>query len=261
MTVNKALVALALAISVGVLAVIAATLYLDRRGAASSEAAASVTSQSPPAIPTKNVLVFARPLKRGMRIEKDDIRLQAVPLHALPPNHVVNQDDLVGRRVSVATSEDTPVVLDMLIPRKQDIEMAGLRVDGMRAYSLNVSEAGEVSGFVLPDNRVDVLLNGNNQAGEAFSRMVVQDVKVLAVARNRFVQDRTVAQPSGMVTLEVTPSQAEMLDMARSVGTLSFALRAQSDRSTAMTLGARQEELHESKQVVEVIRGTVRSFE
>jgi len=205
--------------------------------------------------------VFARPLKQGMSITEADIKVEAVPLHALPPNHVVNPEDLIGRRVSVGMAEDTPVVLDNLIPREQDVELAGLLIDGMRAYSLNVSDAGEVSGFVLPGNRVDVLLSGTTEAGAAFSRMVVQDVKVLAVARDRFVQDRTVPRPAGLMTLEVTPSQAEMLDMARSVGTLSLALRAQSDRSTAVTLGVRQEELHESKQVVEVIRGAVRSFE
>lgn len=263
MSSSKALIALALAISIGVLAVIAATLYLESRSAVSvgTDGAGVAASPPPPPIPTKDVAVFARTVKQGASIAPEDVKVQAVPLYALPPNYVVNPGDLVGRRVASTFKEGTTVVSDHLVPREQDLELAGLLVDGTRAYTVSLSGTGEVAGFVLPGNRVDVLMSGTSPTGQAFSRMLIQDVKVLAIAQDRFVPDRTVARPAGLITLEVTPPQAELLDMARSVGTLSFALRAQSDRSTTVTLGARQEELHGSKQIVEVIRGTARTLE
>ena len=255
---GKALIALAFAISVGVLAVIVATLYLDRRTVAPQGVA---VVEAPPPIPTKEVVVLARPLREFSVIEPADLKKVAVPLYALPPNHVADPAQLVGRRVSVTLKPDEPVLMDHLVPRELDIELAGLMVDGFRAVSIAITEAGGVSGFVLPGNRVDVLLSGTVAEGKAFSRVLLQDIKVLAVAQDRVVADRTSARPVNLVTLEVTPVQAEMLEMARSVGTVSFALRAQSDRSTAITLGARQEELHGSKRVIEVIRGSTRSFE
>ena len=173
----------------------------------------------------------------------------------------MNPADLIGRRVSNSLDTGVPVLSTSLVPRELDMELAGVLLDGYRAYTVAVSASGEVAGFVLPGNRIDVLLSGTGADNRAFSRIVAQDVKVLAVAQDRYIEDRTVARAAGIVTLEVTPSQAEVLDMARSVGTLSFALRAQTDRSTVTTLGASQEELHGSKPVVEVIRGTARTFE
>lgn len=259
MTGGKVLVGLALAISVGVLTVAAAVLYLEQRSSATVKTVSG--SPAPPPIPTRKVVVLTTPLAANSLIEASHLKLADVPLHALPPGHVLDPAELVGRRVATNLSADKPVTVGDLVPREIDSELAKMLPDGSRAVSLTVSVVGGVSGFVLPGNRVDIILSGQSPDGQAFSRMLLQDVKVVAIAQERFVENRAIPRPATTVTLEVTPSQAEILEMGRAVGTLSFALRAQSDKSTVTTLGARQEELYGSKPRVEIIRGTTRSIE
>lgn len=262
MSAGKFLISLALAISVGIIAVISATLYLGQRAAVpgNSGTAASL----PASIPTRNVVVVSKAVPVGTVLDESHLKVAAVPLYDLAPGHFLNVSEVLGRKVASDLTPEQTVVSDLLLAKEPEVlsrELAASLSDGFRAVSLSMSEVGGVSGFVLPGNRVDVLLSASSAAGGQFSRVVLQDIKILAVAQDRWVQDRSVPRPAGLVTLEVTPSQAEMLDMARSVGTVSFALRAQDDKSVVTTLGVRQEELNGSKSVVEIIRGTVRSFQ
>ena len=257
---GKVFISLALAISVGILAVIATTLYLEQRAAVTQP----VGVAPPPPIPTRDVVVAAKPVGAQTVLDASHLKKVAVPLYKLPPNHFLDFADLIGRRLSSNVAADQPLVADSLfsLEREQaNRELAENLPTGFRAIALSVSPVGGVAGFVLPGNKVDVLLSASRPNGGAFSRVIVQDIEVLAVAQDRWVEDRSRPRQAGLVTLKVTPQQAELLEMARSAGTLSFALRAQSDQSISTTLGSRQEDLNGSKPAVEIIRGSARSFE
>ena len=99
-----------------------------------------------------------------------------------------------------------------------------------------------VAGFALPGSWVDVLVSARDARNEPFSKIVLERVKVLAVAQE------TAADPAkpkvvSAVTLELTPAESERLDLARSVGSLSLALRNELDRNLPFSSGTRLEDL------------------
>jgi pilus assembly protein CpaB len=114
---------------------------------------------------------------------------------------------------------------------------------GKRAMTVRVNDVVGVAGFALPGTTVDVLVNTQHEGGRrgdvdrAVSKIVLERILVLAVAQEA---DRDTSRPKvvSAVTLEVTPDQAEKLDLARSVGTLSLVLRNPADPQDAATVGA-----------------------
>jgi pilus assembly protein CpaB len=119
---------------------------------------------------------------------------------------------------------------------------------GKRAMTVRVNDVVGVAGFALPGTYVDVMVNTQEEGSKrndkdyAISKIVLERILVLAVAQEA---DRDATKPKvvNAVTLEVTPVQAEMLDLARSVGTLSLVLRNQGEDKLAETAGITKSEL------------------
>lgn len=113
--------------------------------------------------------------------------------------------------------------------------------DGKRAITVRVNDVVGVAGFALPGNYVDVIVNTNEDSKSAqngsISKIVLEKILVLAVAQ-QVSRDDTQPKVVNAVTLEVSPDQAEKLDVARSVGTLSLVLRNQMDVADINTGGA-----------------------
>jgi pilus assembly protein CpaB len=109
---------------------------------------------------------------------------------------------------------------------------------------VRVNDVIGVAGFALPGNYVDIIVSmqkdapsGSSAREQSISKIVLERILVLAVAQE-VNRDETKPKVVNAVTLEVTPEQAEKLDLARSVGTLSLALRNQVDPQSASTAGA-----------------------
>jgi pilus assembly protein CpaB len=116
--------------------------------------------------------------------------------------------------------------------------------EGKRAITVRVNDVIGVAGFALPGNYVDIIVStqkdvqpGSDGREQSISKIVLERILVLAVAQE-VNRDETKPKVVNAVTLEVTPEQAEKLDLARSVGTLSLALRNQVDPQSALTEGA-----------------------
>ena len=118
--------------------------------------------------------------------------------------------------------------------------------DGKRAITVKVNEIVGVAGFALPGNFVDVMVNAQDNARNPISKIVLERILVLAVAQE-VSQDQTKPKVVSAVTLEVLPEQAEALDLARSIGTLSLVLRNQIDQEAGATSGKRTSDLLEMK--------------
>jgi pilus assembly protein CpaB len=122
--------------------------------------------------------------------------------------------------------------------------LSALITEGRRAITVRVNDVIGVAGFALPGNYVDIIVSTQQDAGDRnfpqsrnISKIVLERILVLAVAQE-VGRDETKPRVVNAVTLEVTPEQAENLDLARSVGSLSLVLRNQVDPQPGVTTGA-----------------------
>jgi pilus assembly protein CpaB len=140
---------------------------------------------------------------------------------------------------------------------------------GLRAMSVQVDEIIGIAGFVTVGSTVDVLATLRRTVeSEAFSQVILQDVRVLAVDRTLEPRKADSDERISVVTLEVTPTQAKKLAFASSQGSIQLALRnpADAEMATSSSVGAphlRGEvaKLDETSRVILIVRGLERSFE
>jgi pilus assembly protein CpaB len=120
--------------------------------------------------------------------------------------------------------------------------------EGKRAITVRVNDVVGVAGFALPGNYVDILVNTVDETAKAvgenktISKIVLEHILLLAVAQETS-QGEGKPKVVNAVTLEVTPDQAEKIDLARSVGTLSLVLRNQIDEKPVETVGVYKKDL------------------
>ncbi|MDP3037095.1 MAG: Flp pilus assembly protein CpaB, partial [Rhodocyclaceae bacterium] len=149
---------------------------------------------------------------------------------------------LDSRVAKVSLLRGEPVLEARLSPVGTTGGLSAVINEGKRAITVRVNEIVGVAGFALPGNLVDILINMQDDANKPVSKIVLEQILVLAVAQ-QVTQDQTKPQVVNAVTLEVTPEQAEKIDLARSVGTLSLVLRNQVDKTPAVTSGARKKDM------------------
>ena len=150
------------------------------------------------------------------------------------------------------------VVERKLAPAGTQGGLSAVIAEGKRAMTVRVNDVVGVAGFALPGNYVDVMVNaqqerGKGEAANQVSMTVLEQVLVLAVAQEAS-RDETKPKVVSAVTLELSPGDAEKLDLARSVGTLSLVLRNQLDKKTVATSGVTKSQLLGLKQVAAAAR-------
>lgn len=192
----------------------------------------------------------------GGKITPEMVRMASWPATSVPAGAFKDPDKLVGRVLLVAMQRNEPITEARLAPIGTKGGLSALVPEGKRAMTVRVNDVIGVAGFALPGTFVDVMVNtqaeGTKQAGQdnTISKIVLERILVMAVAQEA---DRDTTKPKVVtaVTLELTPEEAELLDLARSVGTLSLVLRNQSDPKSADTTGATKAELLGLKAKVE----------
>ena len=187
------------------------------------------------------VAVAARDLPTGSRITEADVKLVAWPARNLLSGAFSEAKPIVDRGLVAAVGENEPFTESKLAPIGSGAGLPPSIPSGMRAMSVKVDEVIGVAGFVVPGTRVDlvVTLRGSGQAEEPMSRTVVSNVLVLT-AGTKFDQEQAKdgkAQPSTVVTLAVSPSDAERVALASSEGKISLALRNPLDVAATETAG------------------------
>ena len=187
------------------------------------------------------VAVAARNLPTGSRITAADVKLVAWPARNLLSGAFSEAKPIVDRGLVAAVGENEPFTESKLAPIGSGAGLPPSIPSGMRAMSVKVDEVIGVAGFVVPGTRVDlvVTLRGSGQAEEPMSRTVVSNVLVLT-AGTKFDQEQAKdgkAQPSTVVTLAVSPSDAERVALASSEGKISLALRNPLDMAATETAG------------------------
>jgi pilus assembly protein CpaB len=172
------------------------------------------------------VIVAANDLQVGARVEDKDIKIIKIPPADLPPTAPRRRSDVLGHGVIVPISKGEFILPNRLAAENAGAGLPSLIPPGMRAVSVRVNEVVSVAGFVTPGTRVDVLLTGTpNGAGEQQTTTVLQDVAVLASGHTLERTSTGEAQNTAVITLLVTPEDAQRLTLASSEGHIQLSLR------------------------------------
>lgn len=189
------------------------------------------------------VVVAARPLGMGVRVTADDVRLVAWPASNPVAGGHTDAQGIIDRGLLSAVVENEPLTESKLAPIEAGAGISPTIPAGMRAMSVKVNEVVGVAGFVVPGTRVDVLvtLGSGGSMDESMTRTVASNVQVLT-AGTRYDQEKAKDGepiPSTVVTLMVTPVDAERIALAQSQGQIMLALRNPLDVGESVTHGVR----------------------
>lgn len=192
--------------------------------------------------PAPRLVLAAVPIEAGTVLGSTQLKTVEWSGPALPAQSLQDVSSAVGRVVRYPLAVDEPVLETKLAPTDARAGLSAVIGEGKRAISVRVNEVIGVAGFALPGSFVDVLVSGKDQGQQAFSKTVISRAKVLAVAQDT-TADPSKPKVTNAVTLELSPTEAERLDLARSVGTLSLVLRNEVDQSPWSSPGARMSDL------------------
>jgi pilus assembly protein CpaB len=225
---TRGLVMLALALVLALGAVFAAVSWINGRASGN----------------TAKVAVAMTDISLGGRIAPEMIRMVDWPAGAQPPGAFSDPKALAGRVARSTLQRGEPIMEAKLAPPGTQGGLSAVVASGKRAMTVRVNDVVGVAGFALPGNFVDVLVNTQGEAARggangdnSISKIVLERILVLAIAQDPN-RDETKPKVVNAVTLELSPDQAEKLDLARSVGTLSLVLRNQIDPDPVRTAGA-----------------------
>ena len=176
--------------------------------------------------PGVQVMVAANDLQVGSRVEEHDIRIISVPSADLPPGAPRKRSDVIGHGVIAPISKGEFILPNRLAAENAGAGLPSLIPPGMRAVSVRVNDVASVSGFVTPGTRVDVLVTASaTGTGEPQTTTVLQNVQVLASGHTLERSSTGEAQNAVVITLLVTPEDAQRLTLATNEGRIQLALR------------------------------------
>ncbi|HSH76397.1 MAG TPA: Flp pilus assembly protein CpaB [Longimicrobiales bacterium] len=193
------------------------------------------------AAPSRTIVVAARDLPAGAIVLREDVETIDWPGSATPQGFATQPGEVVGRGLIVEVRENEPLLAWKLAEKEAGGGLTITIPEGMRAVSVEVDEVVGVAGFVLPGTRVDVLatvMPGTDRR-QTTTRIILQNVRAVA-ADQRYQQDID-GEPQyvTVVTLLVTPEQAEALTLAATEGRIQLALRNTLDSEEVETRGRR----------------------
>lgn len=235
----RAFLMLGLALTMGVISVFLVHDWLARQAPAPTKEQAS--------LPVAKVVVARTSLTFGSRIRRDHLKLVDWPSDAVPAGAFASFDDLVGgndERVALRSIEaDEPILASKVSGAGGRATLSTVLTLDKRAVTIRVNDVLGVAGFVLPGDRVDVLLTREPEGGSPITDILLQNLRVLGVDQE--ASDRK-EKPlvARAVTLEVSPDEAQKLTLGAEVGTLSLALRNQANAEAAPTRTISLGDLH-----------------
>ena len=228
---SRGMLMLVIALVAGLAAVVLATRWMQQQGGEKGR-----------------IAVANAEIELGGRISPEMVRMVDWPQGSVPAGAFTDAAKLEGRVVTVALQRGEPLIESRLAPIGTKGGLSAVVPEGKRAMTVRVNDVVGVAGFALPGNYVDVMVNTQEEGGQrnerdrTISKIVLERILVLAVAQEAD-RDSTKPKVVNAVTLELSPMQAEMLDLARSVGTLSLVLRNQTDPNAVATVGITKSEL------------------
>ncbi|MFN7054406.1 Flp pilus assembly protein CpaB [Hyphomonas sp.] len=190
------------------------------------------------------VLTAVRDMPIGQRVTSDDLRWTDWPERSVLPSHFTRAaspeaiDELAGSVVRMPIYTGEPILAARIVKRGEAGLLPVLIEPDMRAVAIQISPETATGGFVLPNDRVDLVLTFEQKASPAtgliedriVSQTILKNVRVLAI--DQAIQAAEEGSPTRIgntATIEVTPAEVEMIALSRRVGQLSLSLRPLSE--------------------------------
>ena len=198
-----------------------------------------------PTIQSQDVLVAAADIGQGAKLTPENVRWQRWPDDAMNGNYIQKQtrpDAIQQLQNSIVRSQFVAgePIREVKLARPESGFLSAILPSGMRAIAVRISANNTAGGFILPGDRVDVVetvgqAGGTDAPATNVSRTILTNVKVLAI-------DQAVGEEEGeanvvgkTATLELLPSQVELITAAEASGTLSLSLRSIADTDEVMS--------------------------
>jgi pilus assembly protein CpaB len=220
---TSTIVMIAVAAVFGLLAVFVAQAWLNSQAEARLR---NFDAQKGTPVAARTLVVANKPLRFGNELTADALRETPWPEDTLPNGAYAKIADVLsgGKRVVLTAIESNEPILAMKITGPgQRATLSALVTPGMKAVTIRVNDVDGVGGFVLPGDRVDIVLT-RQEKENASSQVLLQDVRVLAIDQ---IADERASNPTvpKSVTVEVDTVAGQKLGLAASIGTLSLLLR------------------------------------
>jgi len=187
-------------------------------------------------------VVASHDLQMGQKLTKDDVKLVAWPASSPVEKGFTSIESVLNRGLLDRMATNEPLTESKVAPLEAGAGLAPTITEGMRALSVKVNDVIGVAGFVVPGAHVDVLVTLTNRtAQDSMTRVVVSDVEVLTAGTRIDREKARDGQPiaASVVTLLVTPPDAERITLAGNEGSIMLTLRNPMDRIQTQTTGVR----------------------
>lgn len=225
----RTIASLAVAILLGLIAVMLV------RGVLASKAPRGPAGTAAAAATLTPVVVALLPIERGASLKPAMLKIVGYPKEAVPAGAFQTIAEVAGpanaRTALRSMAANEAVLKSKLSGAGGKTNLSGTLTPGMRAVSVRSDEVSDVGGFVLPGDRVDILLTrtaGTGAKTTTLTQVVAENALVLGVDQSSDVEaDKPVLAKA--VTVEVTPNQAQTISLAHAVGTISLSLRQLGD--------------------------------
>jgi pilus assembly protein CpaB len=237
---GRAVTMIGIAAVFGAVSIFVADIWVKSAANARVQEMSVPAGPAEPAVEFKTLVVATEPLRFGMELDRTQLAEIPWPQDSLPEGAFATIDVLLaeGRAVLSPIEPNEPVLLAKLSGPDGRATLSNMLAPGMRAVTIRTDEIAGVGGFIMPGDRVDIVLtrdagaieevasNANGAAGSTLtSEVVLDNIKVLSVGQGADLR-QTTPQIVNSVTVEVTTEGARKIALARSIGTLSLSLRA-----------------------------------
>jgi pilus assembly protein CpaB len=203
---------------------------------------------------TTTIVAAAQQVPFGTPLTDDNVHVMPWAATVVPEGSFSSKQALFkeGRRIALVTiQKNEPILASKVTGPGQRASLSTLLDKDKRAITIRVDDVRGVAGFILPNDRVDVVLiraASESSAGRSISDLLLQDVKVIAIDQiSSEGKDR--AMVAKAVTLEVTPYEAQKISLATNVGQLSLVLRKAGDSNVVANSRVTETDLMENQAV------------
>lgn len=205
------------------------------------------------AIASGKVVVAVVDIEMGNKLTPQMLSTVDWPSGSMPQGAFDDINAVQDRVVRTSIQRGEPILNSRLAPQGTQGGLSAVIAEGKRAMTVRVNDVVGVAGFALPGNYVDVMVNAQQDRGpgadmKQITKTVLEHVLVLAVAQEAS-RDDTKPKVVNAVTLELTLEDAEKLDLARNIGTLTLVLRNQVDHTAVNTAGYTKKQLLNEKDI------------
>ncbi len=193
-----------------------------------------------PVAATRQVFIATADISPGTPISGTAVKAVTWPQAVIPPKSASTLREIEGRVVKVPISQGNPVLTTMLAPEGTAAGLSGILDDGKRALTVKVDEVAGVAGFLHPGDHVDVLMDLAMKVEgrqEHFSKTILHDIPILTTGQIWEQKGNEKPMVVNTVTLELTPENAEVLNLASNEGRIRLALRNRNNKTIAQTQG------------------------